>query len=225
MADKLGRGASGLRHLRWAREIYATLAAHAEGSEMSDGQRMALAKELTRLDARIQGLSGAVKGYRDFLERERVRYRGAIRAALHAGAEAARALRDPGVDLRVAIAKRSSARPGTRAWALEVEAELRALARPIRNGAGDASRLEAAASRIEAAVKAMQTEALPRQRALKAALEVAISSLREALEDMDGRIASLVSESFVDSLYPALAQGGTIVADEGDDDDDAAARA
>ncbi len=223
MADKLGRGASGLRHLRWAREIYATLAAHAEGSEMSEPQRMALAKELTRLDARIQGLSGAVKGYRDFLERERVRYRGAIRAALHAGAEAARTAleTEPGAT----IAKRSDAAPETRERARSRVGEMRALAAAVRKNGGDAARLEASANRIEAAVKSMQTDALPRQRALKAALEVAISSLREALEDMDGRIAAVVSEAFVDSLYPALARGGTLVADEGDDDDDATARA
>jgi hypothetical protein len=224
MADKLGRGASGLRHLRWAREIYATLAAHAESSELGEPQRMALAKELTRLDARIQGLSGAVKGYRDFLERERVRYRGAIRAALHAGAEAARTATEQSAEVGAAVAKRGDTAPETRERARGRAGELRALAVAVRKDGGDASRIEAAASRIEAAVKSMQTDALPRQRALKAALEVAISSLREALEDMDGRLAGVVSEAFVDSLYPALARGGSIVADEGDDDDDSAAR-
>jgi hypothetical protein len=227
MADKLGRGASGLKHLRWAREIYATLAAHAEGSDVGEPQRMALSKELTRLDARIQGLSGAVKGYRDFLERERVRYRGAIRAALHnaRGAEQAALEQNP----QIAVPLRA-APPGTMAEAMATVGRLRALtasARAARDAAthGRAHVLESALAPLQAAVEAMQTQALPRQRALKAALEVAISSLREALEDMDGRLAAVVSEAFVDSLYPALARGGTIVADEGDDDDDAAARA
>ncbi|UQA56586.1 hypothetical protein [Polyangium aurulentum] len=225
MAEKLSRGASGLRHLRWAREIYATLAAHAEASEVSEPQRAALSKELTRLDARIQGLSGAVKGYRDFLERERVRYRGAIRAALHAGALAERGVVEHPADFGLAVAKRREAAPETLARARARAGELRALAAGRRTGPGEVSRLEAAASRIEEAIRSMQTEALPRQRALKAALEVAVSGLREALEDMDGRLAGVVSDAFVDSLYPALARGGTIVADEGDEDDDSAARA
>lgn len=79
--EKLARGSSGLRHLRWAREIYATLAAHVEHSDVLQEHRTALKKELVRLDKQIQNLSAAVKPYRDFLERERVKYRGAIRAA------------------------------------------------------------------------------------------------------------------------------------------------
>jgi uncharacterized protein YhaN len=79
--EKLARGASGLRHLRWAREIYATLAAHVEQSDLSGERKMALQKELVRLDNQIQNLSSSVKPYRDFLERERVKFRGAIRAA------------------------------------------------------------------------------------------------------------------------------------------------
>ena len=225
MAEKLSRGASGLRHLRWAREIYATLAAHAEASEVSEPQRAALSKELTRLDARIQGLSGAVKGYRDFLERERVRYRGAIRAALHAGEEVARASIERWPKLgRTPTSAREPA-PGTLAHARARAGELRALAAALRESGGDASRIEAAASRIEGAIRSMQTEALPRQRALKASLEMAVSGLREALEDMDGRLAGVVSDAFADSLYPALTRGCAIVADEGDEDDDSAARA
>lgn len=79
--EKLARSASGLRHLRWSREIYATLAAHVEHSDMASEHRSALKKELVRLDKQIQNLSATVKAYRDFLERERVKYRGALRAA------------------------------------------------------------------------------------------------------------------------------------------------
>jgi len=79
--EKIARNASGLRHLRWSREIYATLAAHVEHSDLASEHRTALKKELVRLDKQIQNLSSAVKAYRDFLERERVKYRGALRAA------------------------------------------------------------------------------------------------------------------------------------------------
>ncbi|MDI1444792.1 hypothetical protein [Polyangium sp. 6x1] len=169
--DKLTRGASGLRHLRWAREIYATLAAHVEHSGLDGESKKALRKELTRLDNCIQELSGAVKGYRDFLERERVRYRGAIRAAR--------------------------------------------FSQPARAGG-----LEA----VEAAEATMQREALPRQRTLKAALELAIAELRAHLSEMDTRIAGVVSEAFVDNLYPPLTKDRSRVADVGDDDDDATGR-
>jgi hypothetical protein len=79
--EKLARGSSGLRHLRWAREVYATIAAHVEHSDLVSEHRTALKKELVRLDKQIQNLSSTVKAYRDFLERERVKHRGALRAA------------------------------------------------------------------------------------------------------------------------------------------------
>ncbi|HVK71648.1 MAG TPA: hypothetical protein VM694_44645 [Polyangium sp.] len=167
--DKLARGASGLRHLRWSREIYATLAAHVEHGGLDAEPKKALRKELTRLDNCIQELSGAVKAYRDFLERERVRYRGAIRAAT------------------------------------------------FKHHASDKERLGDATA-------AMEREALPRQRTLKAALELAIAELRAHLSEMDTRIAGIVSEAFVENLYPPLTKDRSRVADDGDDDDDAAGR-
>jgi hypothetical protein len=168
--DKLTRSASGLRHLRWAREIYATLAAHVESSGLDAEPKKALRKELGRLDNCIQDLSSAVKGYRDFLERERVRYRGAIRAASFA---------------------------------------------PLTT-----------VERIGAATAAMQRESLPRQRTLKAALELAVAEIRAHLSEMDTRIAGIMSEAFVDNLYPPLTNDRSRVADDAlDDDDDAAGRA
>jgi len=167
--EKLARGASGLRHLRWAREIYATLAAHVEQGEFEAEPMKALRKELGRLDTCIQELSAAVKAYRDFLERERVRYRGAIRAAT------------------------------------------------LVRGAKP--------ERLEAAESAMAREARPRQRTLKAALEIAIVEIRAHLGEMDTRISGIVSASFVDNLYPPLTSDRSRVADEDDDDDDATGRA
>lgn len=83
-ARGLSRGASGLRHLRWAREVLATLEAHVEHNPaLSGADREALQGEASALTAAVQALSGAVKPYRDFLERTRVRYRGRVRVAEH----------------------------------------------------------------------------------------------------------------------------------------------
>ncbi|WP_437726565.1 hypothetical protein [Sorangium sp. So ce861] len=80
----LARGASGLRHLRWAREVLATLEAHVEHNPaLAGADREALRGEALALGAAVQALSGAVKPYRDFLERTRVRYRGRVRVAEH----------------------------------------------------------------------------------------------------------------------------------------------
>ncbi len=174
--EKLARGASGLRHLRWSREVYATLAAHVEHSDLWPELRGALKKELVRLDKQIQNLSAAVKAYRDFLERERVKYRGAIRAA-HL-----------------------------------VDDMLRTSAQDKDN---------AQLSQLLAAQKAFQLEALPRQRTHKANLEMAIAEMRSHLEEMNGRVSSLISERFVSNLYPPLISDRTRVADDPDDDDDA----
>ena len=174
--EKLARNASGLRHLRWSREVYATLAAHVEHSDLVHEHRTALKKELVRLDKQIQNLSSAVKAYRDFLERERVKHRGALRAA-------------------------------------------RFVDDTVRTSASD--RVAAQTAQITAAETVFQREALPKQRTLKANLEMAIAEARAHLEEMDVRISSVVSEKFVASLYPPLIKNRSRVADEPDDDDDA----
>ena len=224
MSDRLSRGSSGLKHLRWSREIYATLAAHAESSDLGDSQRSTVNKELARIDTRIQSLSAAVKGYRDFLERERVRYRGAIRAALHAADEAIRAAIERRPEAAAALPPETGSKD-LAASGREKAACLRTLARVLTAAGDDTQRLTSALARLEATLRLMASECAPRRRALKGALEIAIAGLREGLLDMDGRLAPILSEEFVASLYPALAAGGTAVADDGDSDDDASTRA
>jgi hypothetical protein len=174
--EKLARNASGLRHLRWSREVYATLAAHIEHSDMLQEHRAALKKELVRLDKQIQNLSSNVKAYRDFLERERVKHRGALRAA-------------------------------------------RLVDDAVRTSTSD--RVAAQTLQLTAAETTFQQEAMPKQRTLKANLEMAIAETRAHLEEMDIRVASLLSEKFLASLYPPLVTNRSRVADEPDDDDDA----
>lgn len=78
----LARSASGLRHLRWAREVLGTLKGFSTFEpHMSPAQRAALAAEITRLAETIGALSAAVKPYRDFLERTRTLSRGRLRAS------------------------------------------------------------------------------------------------------------------------------------------------
>jgi hypothetical protein len=80
--EMLSEAASGLRHLRWAREIQASLEAHARGEGLLQAEaREALGEEAARLRELVQKLSGAVKPYRDFLERTRVHFRASQRAA------------------------------------------------------------------------------------------------------------------------------------------------
>jgi len=228
--SKLDRGASGLRHLRWAREIYATLAAHVEATELGASRKTALEKELVRLDARIQSLSAAVKAYRDFLERERVRYRGLVRAALFACAEASEQVLEQHPSVGFAVAVTQDGTPGTLTAAQLEVVRMRSMAAALADEREAKARkrapeLTSASGRLESAIELFQNEALPRQRSFKAALEISVAELRAFLLEMDGRIASLLSEAFVASLYPALVADRSRVADEGDDDDDAAARA
>jgi len=177
--ERLVESASGLRHLRWAREILGTLEMHHEhDGRLTPVERDAVLTEIVELRAVINALSAAVKTYRDFLERERTRSRGMIRVARYLEQTAR------GVDERA-----------------EAEAIL------------------AGFTEVFAAVDAR--ERAPRKRSLREGIE----RTRAALAAMDTRLGVRFPASFLDSLYPALARGGTVVADDGDEDDDAAARA
>lgn len=86
---RLSRSASGLRHLRWGREILGTLRAHVEKNpELSEEKRNQLRGEIAALSGLVDGLSAAVKPYRDFLERTRTGLRGQERVAAYLGDEA-----------------------------------------------------------------------------------------------------------------------------------------
>jgi hypothetical protein len=89
--DRLAETASGLRHLRWVREILATLEAHYEHDARLDAEERDLVlTQSVELRASITELSAAVKAYRDFLERERTRFRGMRRVGAYLEATARR---------------------------------------------------------------------------------------------------------------------------------------
>jgi len=171
---KLSRRASGLRHLRWAREIAATLDAHVrENPLLTPSQTEAIAHEARLLREHLQGMHEAVKPYRDFLETTHVTHRGMARV---------------GVFLRGTVGGPDKAAALLR----QFDEEQAKVVKPLRS-------------------------------LLKAALERAIGDLREGLAQMDARLLPLLTPDFVDSLYPELTRNGTMVADEGDEDDDASA--
>jgi hypothetical protein len=85
----LGREASGLRHLRWAREVVGTLVAHYEHHpSLEDDARAFLLDQSVELRAAVERLSMRVKPYRDFLERKRTAMRGMVRVGRYLVAEA-----------------------------------------------------------------------------------------------------------------------------------------
>lgn len=172
----LSEEASGLRHLRWAREILGTLEVHYEHNpRLSSTERDLVLEEIVKLRGCIKALSAAVKAYRDFLERERTRFRGMKRMGQFL------------VD--------SAPNP---------EACNEAVA--IQEGFDEALRAMEARDRV------------PR----KEALRKAVADLRAALGRMNWRLLDELPTAFLDSLYPELTAGDTMVLDDGDGDDDAA---
>jgi hypothetical protein len=172
---RLVESASGLRHLRWTREILATLEAHFEhDARLSPDERDRVLSEIIELRAQITALSAAVKTYRDFMERDRTRLRGMLRVGQYL---------------------EKTAPNGAE----------RAEAEAIREG------FDEVFANFEARERA------PRKQALRAA----IVAIRGALLAMEARLGQGLSAAFVESLYPALADGDTRVADGPDGDDDA----
>lgn len=72
--------ASGLRHLRWAREAIGTLEGHLAEALPDPKLRENLDAALATVSLATAELSAAVRAYRDFLERVRTRVRGRVRA-------------------------------------------------------------------------------------------------------------------------------------------------
>jgi hypothetical protein len=84
----LDGAASGLRHLRFARETLGSIEGHlAEAPLDAAALRAVLEASREELAVAIDTLSAAVKAYRDFLERTRTAVRGRVRAASAWGRE------------------------------------------------------------------------------------------------------------------------------------------
>jgi hypothetical protein len=234
--QKLERSASGLRHLRWGREILATLEAHHEHNPgLSLAERDLVLDEVVKLRALVNALSAAVKPYRDFLERRRTSFRGMLRVGrflcLSARARAEKALLPHGAEGALSPDRTTRSR-GQGEGPQELVEETRAASAAVRRMAAavpdlaeNADDLADAAAILEGFHDALKNLEARERAPLKAALGAAIDALRTGLSAMDLRLSGALSPALADSLYPPLARASSIVADAGDDDDDAAAGA
>lgn len=234
--EKLSRSASGLRHLRWAREILATLEAHYEHNpRLSQPDREVVLEEAVNLRTLVTALSSAVKPYRDFLERRRVQFRGMQRVGIHlcaeARAHAEKALLPLGAEglLSEDRTRRSHGTPdGPRAMAeltRESSSAMRQVAQSVPGIGAIAEELAEAAAILDGFNEAFGNLEARERLPLRSTLEGAIEALREGLADMDEHLGARLSQAFVVSLYPKLTREDSIVADEGDGNDDASAKA
>ncbi len=232
--EKLSRSASGLRHLRWAREVLATLSAHYEhNAHLGMPAREAVLAEMVELRASIDSLSAAVKAYRDFLERRRVGFRGMQRVGLYLCEEARKgaekALAPLGAEgvLSIDRTRRSSGPPEAPGAVVELSkdtaASLGNLVGALPALSDHVESLSEAALVLEGFNEAYEKMEARERLPLKAALSGAIERLRKDLSAMDTRLERAISAAFVDSLYPMLARDRTVVADHEDGDDDASA--
>jgi hypothetical protein len=232
--EKLSPGASGLRHLRWSREILASLEAHYEHNPLlSTPDRDLVLEEAVKLRALVVALSSAVKPYRDFLERRRTQFRGMLRVGVHlcvtARARAEKALLIHGAEGLLAPdrTRRShghDAGPEDLAQTTrEAAAAMRSIAKPLPDLARHADDLAEAAAILEGFREAFDNLESRERAPQKSALAAAKSALHQGLSEIDARVEKRFDKAFVDSLYPALTRGASIVADSGDEDDDSAA--
>jgi cob(I)alamin adenosyltransferase len=239
---KLVRSASGYRHLRWLREIVATMEAHLQHNDgLTESQNELLSREIPRLRARIEALGGAVKPYREFLEGEHVRLRAKQRVARYLIEEAEREtdgkLRNHGDKVEAAIPgglatlfsapkisrALSAGNKRTAALAQGAATMLRSLRAQLPVANELANRLDRAGALLSQFSEELATVEEPRRRPLKAAVERAINDARESLSQMEFNLRAQFPSAFIDSLYPELTRGNTLVADEDDEDDDATA--
>lgn len=236
---KLARNASGSRHLRWAREILATLAAHREINDLlTDAQRSLLATEEASLGALVDALAAAVAPYRDHVEHAHVGIRAKQRVANYLCDEAQ--LRTDGQmrphrktieqALKDGFARIFSRKPLSRVlraghdltvqYAVDAAAVLRALPASVPATAPLADRLELVAKKLKDLVTERADVVDAQRLPLKMAVEKAIFGMREGLDKMDARLREHFTVEFIESLYPELSRGNTALADEHDEEDD-----
>jgi hypothetical protein len=236
--EKLSRSASGTRHVRWVREILASLVAHHEINDLlSDAQKTVLDAEIKRVGPRLEALADAVSPYRHFIDNAHVEVRAKQRVANFLCDEAQRsadgALRPHRRDIDTIVAggyamilsKTPLSRvlrvghEKTAEFAERAASMIRTLPAKIPGTNLLADALEKRADQLRGFVA--QATALEAQRQpLRSAVHKAIYELREELEQMDGRLRSYFSADFIDSLYPELSRSKSAVTDESDEDDD-----
>ncbi len=241
MTERLRRGASGARHLRWGREIFATVDAHlAHNHRLTEEQRALLTPERATGARLLGNLETAVGGYSTFLMTGHLQIRAELRVANFLADEQQRAADGALRPHRATIAE---VLPGglssvfsklplsrvLRAGHVKTAQLAHATATAVStlSGMGGlpvltvlADGLDEAGDRLETLIEKLDKEVEPQRRPLKLAVERAVLELREELELMDARLRARFSPAFIESLYPELSRGARAVADEDDADDD-----
>jgi hypothetical protein len=241
---KLLRAASGERHLRWSKEVHATMEAHLRmNPDLSPTQRDALRAEWEVLGERITGLSAAVLPYRAFVEGAYTQVRAKQRVGNFLCDEVARevdgTLRHKRADLQRALPGAweqmfagqplsHALRQGHERTAQMMTAMVGVLGSVALPGVDLEGLAQRAASRgalLDEANRELALEIDPQRAPLRLAVERAIFALREHLEQSDGRLRTHFPSAFIDSLYPELGSARTHVLDDADEDDDNSAQA
>jgi hypothetical protein len=235
---KLIRSASGQRHSRWASEILESMQAHKAGNYLlKEEQTKALDAEIALLKPHVDTLKAAVKPYRDFIEHAHIGVRGQKRVAdylcdeAQRDAEAEARKRKKDIDLRLSGGFAglflklpfsrilTAGQEKTAEFAEKVASGLRGLTAILPTAEASADALDKAAGTMRTFIQKgqdIETQRLP----LRTAVQKSIFELREALDQMDGRLRTHFSQDFIDSLYPELNRKATAVTDEPDEDDD-----
>jgi hypothetical protein len=239
MVAKLSKSASGARHLRWAREILATERAHLDHTDsLNASQKAALASESATLSGLVDALAARVVPYRSFIEGAYVDLRARQRVADflcdEAQREAEGRLRPRRKDIDGALpggyASILSKTPLSRVlragrektveFARSAALKIKSLPASIAGTNELAGALDKAAALLDTFNKEETNVLDPQREPLKVEMQKAVFELRDGLEKMDGRLRTHFYQDFTDSLYPELSRKGTVVAGEGDEQDD-----
>lgn len=235
---RLARGASGQKHLRWAKQILANMKAHTEHNYLlQPNQKTALAAEVNVLAGLVNTLATPVADYRAFLEAAYTEVRARQSVADFLCDEAQREAKGQLTPRRSTV---SSIIPGgvdaifsntpfsrvlnagkkkTIAFATSAASKIRLLT-ALPNTSALADALDKAAAALQDSVTEQETKIDPKRLPLRNAVESHVLKLREGLEQIDGRLRSHFTQEFIDSLYPELARNNAALADEADEEDD-----
>jgi len=233
---RLRRDASGVAHVRWGGQILATIDAHARlNKRLDQAQRDELRKEGQLVAAKHETLCTATNAYRAFNDGAYTKSRAEIAVGDYLCDEAQKAVdaharlhREtveralPGGmrHIRGELALSQILRVGaerTAQLAVEVAAMVRGLPASVPGTAALADALQEAGGMLQGLVDRQRKEIDPQRVPLRSAVERGIFELREALEQMDGRLRTHFTEAFIDSLYPEIKRGSAAQDDEDED--------
>ena len=223
MARKLNRRASGGRHLQWALEIQATMEAHlAINDTFTEGQRQALEAEAAVLSERIEALGEAVEVYQTFLNTAYRAIRSKQRVADFlcdkAMIETQARLKPRQVDINdilpggfarifsgLSLSRILNSGTETTVTLVRTASQIiESLPERIQGRAEIAERLKVVSDLLDGFNTERADTIDPRRAPLRLAVEKATFDLREALEQIDGRLRTPFGRAFIDSLYPDL---------------------